>query len=80
MEKATPSRPKRVRKSPPKIETKEEQFTPDEVATPTPMENKYAPKPKVGRPTIGVPNRVETVGLGNLKVTTANGYTDVRSN
>jgi len=38
-------------------------------------ENKYKPKPKVGanRPK----NIVNTVGLGNLKVETVNGYTDV---
>lgn len=35
--------------------------------------NKYAPKPKIGKPTIGKPAEyVETVGLGNLKVITAN--------
>ena len=36
---------------------------------------KYAPRPKVGanRPK----NMVHTVGLGNLKVETVNGYTDV---
>jgi len=39
--------------------------------------NKYAPKAKIGKPTIGAPNRVERVGLGNLKVITTNGYTDV---
>ena len=70
MDKATPSRPKRVKNQQPA-------FQADEVATPTPLENKYAPKPKVGRPTLGAPNRVETVGLGNLKVITTNGYTDV---
>lgn len=39
------------------------------------VENKYAPKPKVGanRPK----NIVSSVGLGNLKVETVNGYTDV---
>ena len=39
------------------------------------VENKYAPKPKVGanRPK----NIVNSVGLGNLKVETVNGYTDV---
>ena len=39
------------------------------------VENKYAPKKKVGanRPK----NTVHTVGLGNLKVETINGYTDV---
>ena len=36
---------------------------------------KYAPRPKIGanRPK----NMVHTVGLGNLKVETVNGYTDV---
>ena len=44
----------------------------------TPEPNKYAPKPKIGKPKIGrSPNYVESVGLGKLKVTTANGYTDV---
>jgi len=44
----------------------------------TPEPNKYAPKPKVGTPKMGrSPNYVETVGLGKLKVETANGYTDV---
>ena len=36
--------------------------------------NKYAKQPKVGTPNIGRgTNFVETVGLGNLKVITANG-------
>ena len=44
----------------------------------TPEPNKYAPKPKVGTPTLGrSPNYVEKVGLGKLKTITANGYTDV---
>ena len=44
----------------------------------TPEPNKYAPKPKVGTPTLGrSPNFVKSVGLGNLEVTTADGYTDV---
>ena len=43
-----------------------------------PVPNKYAPKPKVGTPTLGrSPNYVQSVGLGKLKVETANGYTDV---
>lgn len=43
-----------------------------------PVPNKYAPKPKVGKPTLGrTPNYVESVGLGKLKVITANGNTDV---
>ena len=37
-------------------------------------ENKYAPKEKIGTPTLGrSPNFVTKVGLGNLKVITANG-------
>ena len=44
----------------------------------TPEPNTYAPKPKVGTPKLGrSPNYVESVGLGKLKVETANGYTDV---
>ena len=44
----------------------------------TPEPNKYAPKTKVGTPTLGrSPNYVKTVGLGKLNVETANGYTDV---
>ena len=44
----------------------------------TPEPNKYAPKKKIGTPTLGrSPNYVDSVGLGKLKVETANGYTDV---
>jgi len=44
----------------------------------TPVPNKYAPRAKVGTPKLGrSPNYVETVGLGKLKVITANGNTDV---
>ena len=47
-----------------------------ELKVETPEPNKYAPKPKVGTPTLGrSPNYVTTVGLGNLKVTTVNGNT-----
>ena len=42
----------------------------------TPEPNKYAPKPKIGTPKLGrSPNYVESVGLGKLKVITANGTT-----
>lgn len=46
-----------------------------ELTVEEPIENKYAPKKKVGanRPL----NTVHTVGLGKLKVETINGYTDV---
>ena len=42
-------------------------------------ENKYAPKMKVGTPTIKAPGTkvVKTVGLGNLKVETHNGNPNV---
>ena len=43
----------------------------------TPDGNRYAPKMKVGTPTIGrSPNFVKSVGLGNLQVTTVNGSTN----
>lgn len=49
-----------------------------DIVVETPEPNKYAPKPKVGAPKLGrSPNYVETVGLGKLKVITANGNTDV---
>ena len=42
-----------------------------EIAKPTSFDtNKYAPKDKLGRPTVGVPNRVERIGLGGLKTIT----------
>ena len=51
---------------------------PAEIKVETPEPNKYAPKPKVGKPTLGrSPNYVESVGLGKLKVITANGNSDV---
>ena len=40
--------------------------------------NKYAQRPKVGSPTLGrSTNYVETVGLGKLRVISADGYDDV---
>ena len=71
MDKATPSRPQKNKRQPVDPSPVEEQTQQLEESN-----NKYAPKPKIGRPTVGVPNRVETVGLGNLKVITTNGYTD----
>ena len=50
--------------------------------TPVKPENKYAPKAKIGKPTLGRPTEyVETVGLGNLKVihATSNDNSDVQS-
>ena len=49
-----------------------------EIKVETPEPNKYAPKEKVGTPKLGrSTNYVNSVGLGKLKVETANGYTDV---
>ena len=82
-DKPTPKR--RSRRKPTQVEaprTSEEVVQPPtdkpvlKVETPEP--NKYAPKKKVGTPKLGRPvNYVESVGLGKLKVETANGYTDV---
>lgn len=43
------------------------------------MKMKYAPRMKVGSPTIKAPgsNQVKTVGLGNLEVITIDGNTNV---
>lgn len=70
MDKAKPSRPERAKRT--SFET-----IPDQAQAMDESENKYAPRKKIGRPTIGVPNRVETVGLGKLKVITSHGYADV---
>jgi hypothetical protein len=74
MDKATPSRPQKQKTKPvePPLSVEDKELF-DESG------NKYAPRTKIGKPSIGVPNRVERVGLGNLKVITTNGYTDVRS-
>jgi len=50
--------------------------------TPVKPVNKYAPKAKIGTPTLGRSTEyVETVGLGNLKVihATSNDNSDVQS-
>ena len=64
MDPVKPSRPRKAKKAPVK------KVQPPEEAT-----NKYAPKMKVGRPSIKAPGSkvVTTVGLGNLKVDTVNG-------
>ena len=79
MDKVTPSRPKRVRKTkkvqPPLSKEDKELFNEKE------KPNKYAPKMKVGKPTIKAPGSkvVTTVGLGNLTVETVNGNTNIQS-
>jgi hypothetical protein len=64
-----PSRPRRAPR-------KAKEVTPETPPLSQP-ENKYAPKPKVGRPNLRSPIIVKNVGLGNLTVETANGTTDV---
>ena len=66
MTQAKASRPKRVRKKPlPKVSKPKTLVSDTDIAKPTDI---------VGQPTIGVdPELVTTVGLGNLKVTTAQG-------
>jgi hypothetical protein len=59
---------------------KRQELPPDEERSPgiAGNPNKYANRPKIGKPTIGKsPNYVESVGLGNLKVISANGNNDV---
>jgi hypothetical protein len=67
VEKVKPSRPRKAKRKVVK--------PPEEAKT----ENKYAPKMKVGKPTIKAPgtNQVTTVGLGKLTVITQNGNTNV---
>lgn len=67
-----PSRPQRVPHKKPQLE-KQPAPEGDAIAKPTNLDssNKYAPKEKLGKPTIGVPSgRVEKVGLGGLKTIT----------
>lgn len=66
-----PSRPQKVKHQKPVVE--EETALPEgldesEIAKPTSFDtNKYAPRPRVGGPTVGVnPNKVTKVGLGGL--------------
>jgi len=66
MDKQTPSKPQR------KGSTKAKTTAMNE-----PTKMKYSPRDKVGTPQLGSPVVVKTVGLGNLKVITQNGYTNV---
>ena len=66
MQKNKPSRPQKVAKNPlPKVSKPETLVDKNEIAKPT----QIAAKPLIG----AEPEFVTTVGLGNLKVTTANG-------
>ena len=74
MDQVKPSRPKKVRtkKVQPPLSKEDKELFEEK------KENKYAPKMRVGKPTISTPGqKVTTVGLGNLKVITVNGNTNV---
>ena len=69
MEPIKASRPKKVRKKPlPKVSKPESLVDEKERAKPTP----FTSRANIGKD----PDLVETVGLGNLKVTTARGIKD----
>ena len=75
MEKGKPSRPrkaKRTKKVTPPLSKEDKELFEEKV-----KENKYAPHMKVGKPQIGRSIKVETVGLGNLKVITQDGNPNV---
>ena len=76
-----PSRPRKAKRAPvKKVQpplSKEDKELFEEKEKP----NRYAPKMKVGKPTIKAPGSkvVTTVGLGNLTVETVNGNTNLQS-
>ena len=75
MDQVKPSRPKRVKtkKVQPPLSTEDKELFEEKP-------NKYAPKMRVGKPTISTPGKKVThVGLGNLKVITIDGNTNIQS-
>ena len=75
MKPSKPVKAKRVKKVQPPL-SKEDKELFEEKEKP----NMYAPKMRVGKPTISTPGKkVTTVGLGNLKVITVNGNTNLQS-
>ena len=75
MEKANPSRPRKAKRTKtvtPPLSKEDKELFEEKV-----KENKYAPRMKVGKPQIGRSIKVETVGLGNLKVITQDGNPNV---
>ena len=82
MDKVKPARPQRAKRTK-KVQSPlsaEDRKLFNEKEEPT-AKMKYAPKMKVGKPTIKAPGSkvVTTVGLGNLTVETVNGNTNVQS-
>ena len=81
MDQMKPSRPRRakraVKKVQPPLSAEDKEFF-EEKPEPD-MKMKYAPRMKVGSPTIKSPGSkaVTTVGLGNLTVVTQDGNTNV---
>ena len=82
MDKVKPSRPKRVKAAPVKKEVQPPLSAEDKklFEEKEDVKMKYAPRMKVGGPKISAPGKkVTTVGLGNLKVITIDGNTNVQS-
>jgi len=79
VDKAKPSRPRKAKRAPVK-KVQPPLSADDKKLFEEKKENKYAPKMKVGKPTIKAPGSkvVTTVGLGNLTVETVNGNTNVQ--
>jgi len=75
VEKVKPSRPRKAKRTKtitPPLNKEDKELFEEKV-----KENKYAPRMKVGKPQIGRSIKVETVGLGNLKVITQDGNPNV---
>ena len=72
MDQAKPTRPRRAKKAIKKVQPP---LSAEDKELFEEKPNKYAPKMKVGKPTIKAPGTkvVTTVGLGNLTVETING-------
>ena len=77
MQKMKTSRPVKAKTTkvvPPPLSKEDQELF---AAKETPGKMKYAPRMKVGEPKLGSSITVETVGLGNLRVITQNGNTNV---
>ena len=72
MDQVKPSRPRKAKRAKPKVPPP---LSAEDKELFEEKPNKYAPKMKVGKPTIKAPGTkvVTTVGLGNLTVETING-------
>ena len=72
MDQVKPSRPRKAKRAPKKVQPP---LSAEDKELFEEKPNKYAPKMKVGKPTIKAPGTkvVTTVGLGNLTVETING-------